>query len=112
MINILLGKINLNKVKTLINGLEFKGRTRTEKNSYLDYMTQEYKESSTELTDLFGDIDQDIINFLDGLYTKYGEITESNHKQFIQEINIFSDNYKYKINDIRKNKEELIKAMA
>ncbi len=111
-ITINLGKININKVKTSISELEFKGKTRTEIKSYLDYATQEYKESKTDLTNLFGDVDNKIIEFLNGLYTKYNEINESNFKNFLEEIRIFTGEYVYKIEDIRQPKEELIKQRA
>ena len=59
-----IGKIKANKIKTLIGEIEFKGQTKTELNAYLDYITGEYKESKKDLTELFGDIDQEVLNFL------------------------------------------------
>jgi len=107
-IKISLGKINLNRIKTLINEIEFKGKTRTEIKTYLGYTTGEYKESKTNLTDIFGNIDQEVLTFLNAIYEKYPEINESNFKEVMTELNLFSDTYQYKIKDIRQTKEELI----
>lgn len=109
-ININLGKINLKRVKSLISDLEFKGKSTIEKSSYLDFKDNNYKESESVLTDLFGEIYPKITIFLNSLYEKYKYlITEDNFKSFMQEIKTFSDNYKYKIVDNRKTKEELLK---
>lgn len=110
MININLGKINKNKVQALIRDLEWKGKTRTEIKSYLDIGTGEYKESKTELTGLYDDIDKKITDFLNLVYKSHNDlINEKNFKEFMLELKAFSVSYKYKINDIRQTKEELLK---
>jgi hypothetical protein len=109
-IKISLGKINTNKVKECIRNLEWKGRTRTELSSYLDYSTQEYKENSSNLTEIFGEIDNDIKLFLNSLYERLNyEINESNFKAFIEEVLNYTENYKYKVVDKRQTEEELLK---
>lgn len=103
-----LGKINQKRVEESIRDLEFKGKTKLEKRSYLDYTTGEYKESETPLTEVFGETDPKVKEFLSSLSIKYEVITENNFKAFLIELNTFSDSYQYVINDIRQTKEELI----
>jgi len=105
-----LGKINANKIRALISDLEFKGKSRKEHKSYLDYTTDEYKESETILTSLFGEIDEEVLNFLNLVCSI--EINEDNYKEVMQELKVFSDSYQYKEVDLRKTKEELIKQRA
>lgn len=105
-----LGKINTKKVRSLINDLKFKGKSRKEYKSYLDYGTNNYKETSAILTNLFGEIDEAVLDFLNIVCSV--EINKENYKEIMQKIKVFSDNYKYREVDLRKTKEELLKERA
>jgi len=112
-INIKLGKINTNKIKALIRSIEWAGKTRTELKTYLDYTTGEYKQSSTELTEVFGDIDNKVKEFLNLVYESHKYIIdESNFKIVMLELEAYKESYTFVVNDIRKTEEELKKEKA
>lgn len=112
-ISINLGKINTNKVRSLIQDLEFKGKTKTELSSHLNFNTGELEESNTVLTELFGDCDPAITEFLNLVYSSHNyEINETNFKIVMLELTAFRESYIYKVSDKRQTKEELTNQKA
>ena len=106
-----LGSINTNKVNNAMKELRWNSRGKVELWNYLDKDNITIKEESSHLIGCFESEPKEVTNFIDDICLRFKELNNNNYKEFIKEIENFTNNFNIPTIDKRKTKEELLKEL-